>query len=62
MEIPEGYRLVRIGKVGRKPTLQNKAESELTSQQLRMLKWRQAHVKERKEYNKMYYERKKQQK
>ena len=55
MEVPEGYRLVRIGQRGRVPKLTDVAEEQLTVNQKKNLKYRLENAEKRKQYARDYY-------
>lgn len=55
MEAPEGYRLVRVGKRGRIPYIENMSDEQLTKQQKRKLEYRKKNAEKLKEYARNYY-------
>ena len=57
--VPEGYRLVRIGVRGRRPTLHTVPLDKMTPQQRKDFKYRQKTVEKRLAYQREYYRRKK---
>ena len=59
LEAPNGYRLVRIGVRGRKPTLYKTPIDEMTPRQRKDYKYRLKTKEKRLEYQREYYRRKK---
>ena len=55
MEAPDGYRLVRIGKRGRIPYIENIPDEQLTTKQKRKLEYRKKNADKLKEYARNYY-------
>ena len=53
------YRLVRVGKRGRVPTMHTKPKDELTANQRKNLNYRLTHADKRREYARRYYEKNK---
>lgn len=62
LEAPNGYRLVRIGVRGRKPTLYKTPIDEMTPRQRKDYKYRLKTKEKRLEYQREYYRRKKEEK
>lgn len=58
-EAPNGYRLVRIGVKGRKPTLKDIPLEEMSVQQRKDYKYRLKTREKRLEYQREYYKKKK---
>lgn len=59
IEVPEGYRLVRIGVRGRKPILDKIPLHEMTPQQRKDYKYRLKTREKRLEYQREYYKKNK---
>jgi len=59
VEAPNGYKMVRIGVHGRKPTLCNMAWDDMSSQQKKDYKYRLKTREKRLAYQREYYEKKK---
>lgn len=55
MEVPEGYRLVRVGVKGRVPYIHTIPEDQLTSVQKRKYEYRKKNNDKLKEYARQYY-------
>ena len=59
VEAPNGYRQVRIGVFGRKPTLCNIAWDDMSAQQKKDYKYRLKTKEKRLAYQRQYYQKKK---
>ncbi len=62
LEAPNGYRLVRIGVKGRRPTLYKTPLDEMTPRQRKDYKYRLKTREKRLEYQREYYKKKKEEK
>lgn len=59
IEAPNGYKMVRIGVRGRRPTLYKKSLEEMTPQQRKDFKYREKTREKRLAYQREYYKKKK---